>query len=337
MTDMERLLTEAGEQWRAEQPPAPEPDLTRLRSRRWRRAAPVIASAAAVLLVAGGVLIVRAVTDHKGNPPASGIATLILRNGDTAEATGSVVAETGRPVRFCPYLAQALDGEAAAPSAGVPQQDAACGHLGVTVTGVDLTKLSNRHNSSGIITGYATLRGVYRDGTLRVTAQSVPTFAAPPGLDLPDFLKKTPCAAPPGGWKGRPNNTAIGSYLRQHSDRFYGVGVSYPYLGLSGIWVAVVAVSTGDVAAAQAELRARFGPNICTVRFPYTLAEQKKAWQQLEKLVDDPANGIYMAGGPGNFRPLTATASILTEPLYDKLAKIGLHELSIDVWLRPVR
>ena len=338
MSDVERLLAEAGERWRAEQPPAPEPDLGRLARHRWRRIAPVIASAAAVLIVVTGVLVVRAVADHKdNNPPASGLAKLVLRDGDTAEATGKVVAESGRPVRFCPYLAQADVGEAAPPSGGVPQRPPACSPFGVTVTGVDLAKLSNRRNSGGVISGDAKLRGIYRDGSLRVTAQSgVPRIASPTHPDLPGFLTKTPCAAPAGGWTGAPNNDAIARYLSRHSDRFNGLGVNYPNPKLFRIWVAVVGVSTGDLGAAQAELRSRFGPNVCTVRFPYTVAEQKKAWQQLESLMKEPTNGIYEATGLGNFRPLTATLSILTEPLYDRLSQIGLHELSITVWLKPV-
>ena len=338
MSDVERLLAEAGERWRAEQPPAPEPDLGRLARHRWRRIAPVIASAAAVLIVVTGVLVVRSVADHKHTAPASGLAKLILRDGDTAEATGNVVAAPGRPVRFCPYLAQPLTGEAATLGGSVPQRPPACGRFGVTVTGVDLARLSNRRNSGGVISGDAKLRGVYRDGNLRVTAQAgVPRISAPTHPDLPDFLTKTPCAAPPGGWTGAPNNGAIARYLSRHSDRFNGLGVNYPNPKLFRIWVAVVGVSTGDVAAAQTELRARFGPNVCTVRFPYTVAEQKKAWQQVETLMKDPANGIYEGAGLGNFRPLAATLAILTQPLYDKLSQIGLHELSITVWLKPVR
>lgn len=337
MSDVERLLTEAGEQWRAEQPPAPEPDLARLTRHRWRRTMPVIASAAAVLVVVAGVLVVRAVADHKDNPPAAGLAKLILRDGDTAEATGNVVAESGRPVRFCPFLPQAsLD--AAAPSGSAPQGPQPCASFGVTVTGVDLGKLSNRRNSGGVISGDAKLRGVYRDRNLRVTAQSgVPRGTAPTEPDLPGFVTKTPCAAPPGGWTGAPNNEAIARYLSQHTDRFNGLGVNYPIPKVFRIWVAVVGVSTGDLAEAQAELQARFGPNVCTVRVPYTVAEQKKAWKQLETLMKDPANGIYEATGLGNFRPLTATLAILTQRLYDKLSAIGLHELSITVWLKPVR
>jgi hypothetical protein len=54
-------------------------------------------------------------------------------------------------------------------------------------------------------------------------------------------------------------------------------------------------------------------------------------------LVKDHANGIYAASGVGNFRAIGASIIVLTPQLFDKLSAIGLHELALDVWLKPVR
>lgn len=88
---------------------------------------------------------------------------------------------------------------------------------------------------------------------------------------------------PSGGWKGHPDNNAIGDYIKLHSDRFNyltGFVYSYPpnakwdpvYIGYHE-WVIVVGVSSGNVTHAQQELPRRLGPNVCAVPIALSSAQ----------------------------------------------------------------
>jgi hypothetical protein len=314
---------------------------------RWRRQLPVVAAVAAVLLVVAGVLIARNVGAHRaGAPPLksappTGPAGLVVHDGDTAEASGIVLAEPSKPVRFCPE-----DAVAVADLVGNRARARTCGPFGVPVTGADLDRLADRQVNGSTVSGLATLRGVYTHGALRVTKQSAPPAPkhTDPEVSLPVFLRTPPCTPPAGGWRGQPDNSAIGGYINRYPERFNAVGVSYPKTAVwdpknigYDTWVAVVGVFRGDLAQAQAELRRKFGGNICTVRVHYSLTEQLAAQHAVEQLVKDHANGIYAASGVGNFRAIGASIIVLTPQLFDKLSAIGLHELALDVWLKPVR
>jgi hypothetical protein len=348
MTDLDQRLADAGQAWRAQQPPPPEPDLARLARRRWRPIVPVAAFVLAVAVVVATVMLVRSGSDRHstattttsssttssgpsvtGNP--GGQSPPVLHDGDTAEASGQVYAPRGKPVQFCPQN----------PAPSFSSSVAVC-RDGVTAVGVDLSQLTDRQDSDGTITGRATLRGVYRAGTLRVTRQGPAAqtvgFPAP---DLPAVLRTTPCAAPSGRWTARPyNNTAIGDYLRQHPDRFNGMGTTYPYGRGSAVTVIVVGVVRADQAQlsqALTELRARFGDNICTVRVDRSLPEQQATEHAALQLMHDPANGIFAVGGPIGFRPVDVSIDLLTPERYAKLSQIGLSHLLIQPWLEPVR
>jgi hypothetical protein len=126
-----------------------------------------------------------------------------------------------------------------------------------------------------------------------------------------------------------------------HEDRFGGIRVLYPP---GSSWdprnlvtdtdLAIVGVAVGDVATAQAELRARFGPNVCAVRVPRTVAEQNQVFGAVSRLQQDPHTGIYGVGR--EFAAVLARIAILDETRYAMLTRIGLDCLSLEVWLRPV-
>lgn len=348
MSDLDQRLADAGRAWRAEQPPPAEPDLARLTRRHLRPVVPVAASVLAVAVVVGTVLLVRSSSARHSTAPAtkppsttlSGPSVtgnpgrqspLVLNDGDTAEASGQVYAARGKPVQFCPQD----------PTPTFSSSITVC-RGGVRAVGVDLTRLTDRHDSDGTITGRATLRGVYRTGTLRVTTQGpAGQTVGFPALDLPAVLRTTPCAAPSRRWTSPPyNNTAIDDYLRQHPDRFNGMATTYPYGQGSTVTVVVVGVVRADPAQlsqALTELRTRFGDNICTVRVDQSLTEQQATEHAALQLMHDPANGIFAVGGPIGFRPIDVSIDLLTPERYAKLSQIGLSHLLIQPWLKPVR
>jgi hypothetical protein len=259
----------------------------------------------------------------------------VLRDGDAAQTAGIVVARSGQPTEFCPDMPQPV--AALGPMRpAAPRSLPPCNGMGITVVGVDLSRLADRYTSAGTTSGQTTLRGVYRGGVLRVTAQSAPPLPSG-GPDLPAFLREPPCAPPAGGWRGRIDTNAVYAYLGQHPDRFNGLGVTRPK-NRPATEVTVVGVAGAGVAAAQAELRQRFGANICAVSVEYTATAQRRTEQAVLPLMHDPANGIWaVVGGPGNFRRVTIELTVLSPVLYAKLAAIGLADLEVEPWLKPVR
>jgi hypothetical protein len=295
----------------------------------------VAASAVAVLVVAAAVTVVA----HSMRPRHSQLADsrpnrLIVREGDTAEAIGQVIATSGQPTMFCPddYLYPASLN-------GLPPS---CKPDDLIVTGVDLNTLSGRLVQNGTITGWAKLRGVYRAGTLAVSEQKA---ESPPRSQAPFPYETPPCAPPPGGWKGHPDNNAIGDYSRLHSDRFNyltGFVYSYPpnatwdpvYIGYHE-WVIVVGVSRGNVAHAQQELQSRFGPNVCAVPIALSSKQILTAQHAIAQLERDRSNHIYMSGAHA-FQPVSVKLTVLTDRLYGKFPAAALTAIQLDPWLRPI-
>jgi hypothetical protein len=67
----------------------------------------------------------------------------------------------------------------------------------VTVTGLDLARLSGSRTVRGVTFGHATIRGIWHDWTIDVQKQVA-------GIQS----TTVPCAEPPGGWKRAPRGTA---------------------------------------------------------------------------------------------------------------------------------
>jgi len=298
----------------------------------------VLAVAASVVVVLGVATAVAVVTRSlplgHGRLADGRADRLIVRDGDTVEAVGQVIATSGRPALFCPddYLYPAsLD--------GLPPS---CEPDGLILTGVDLNVLSGRSVDKDTITGWAKLRGVYRAGTLAVSQQ---TAESPQRSQAPFPYETPPCAAPPGGWKGHPDNNAIGDYIKLHSDRFNyltGFVYSYPpnakwdpvYIG-DHEWVIVVGVSSGNVTHAQQELHRRFGPNVCAVPIALSSAQILTAQHAIRPLAKDRSNHIYMTGTSA-FQPVLVKLTVLTDRLYAKFPIAVLTAIQLDPWLRPV-
>ncbi|GAA2553067.1 hypothetical protein GCM10010435_24290 [Winogradskya consettensis] len=311
MTDpIDDLLTDAGRQWRNAQPDPPEPDTTRWiqHNRRWL---PVLAAAAATL-IAGGAAVVLADRPSDDAGPAAAEA-LVVHDGDTVEASGTVLSLPGEPVRFCAPAPVALGG------GGGPEAD--CPFY-VPVTGVDPAE------------GEFHLVGVWHAGTLTVTEQGPPSPATP----APTMPDEPPCPAPAGGWKtDAGDRTELYKYLdEQHPDQFRPVWVAHP----GGVEVLVIEVVKGDAAQARGELAKRYTGNLCVVATPGrpSIADQRKLTETVGDavgdLMDDHANGIYATATGDTVRPELV---ILTPQLYATFADIGFTSLVPDPWLRPVK
>lgn len=140
------------------------------RGRAWL---PAALASGAVLLVTAGIVVA---LDRPGGLPAgsgpsrsapAGLDQLLVRDGDTVTASGTVVAAPGRTPRFC-----APAPEAAVGSAG-PEQPPSCS-LGVDLVGVDLDRLSDPKAFRGTRWGRAGITGRYTAGAVRVTSQGPP-------------------------------------------------------------------------------------------------------------------------------------------------------------------
>ena len=112
-------------------------------------------------------------------------ADQVVRDGDRVTGRGQVVALPGRPVQLCaPYATIAI----------YPEPVPAPCRVAVTVTGLDLDRLTHRKERDGAVWGSARVEGVYRAGTLTVTRQ----LDDRPG-PVPDVVTedRVPCPEPP--------------------------------------------------------------------------------------------------------------------------------------------
>ncbi|MET9634267.1 hypothetical protein ABZX92_43120 [Lentzea sp. NPDC006480] len=303
MTDpVDELLHEEGARWRAEQPPAPRPDVTRWRNRRWLT---VAVAAGVVLIAAGGV---HAITRPAESVPF-GVAedsSLVVREGAEVEATGRI---TGTPMRFC------------APAATSAINAGTC-RFSVPVTGLDTAP-----------DGVVRLRGVWKAGVLEVRQRLDP---------LPDPVRDwgTPCAPPAGGWRsGQADGKELHSYvLDQHPEQFRRPWASFPD-GQNGVDVLVVEVVAGDVQAAGRELKSRYDGNLCVVDAAGkpSLKDQKgirdAVFEPLQAIMRDQANGVYGLGGTDTVQ---VDLVMLTPALAERFERIS-PALELRPWLRPVR
>ena len=338
MTDVDRLLGEDGARWRASQPAAPELDpalFARPRRSRWQP----LAAAAAVVVVAGGLVGVASLrSSPDAPPPAAGPADQIVRDGDRVAGQGFVVALPARPVQLC------------VPSGGAtidiypPPVPEPC-PVAVTVTGLDLDRLSNRHEREGAVWGSAWVEGVYRARTLAVTRQEPYREAPRPDVTAPDSV---PCPEPAGGWTRPPADLEaalhrLNQVVNRHAAEYTEPYVRYPYgwhlqdqSNRKGTEVYVVG-TTGDVTAARRELERVFpAEHLCVTRASWSKGAMAAVQQALltpqaravgigmpfpdtvndrvttELLVLDEAASRFLAG--------VADGRVIPEPMLEKVS-----------------
>jgi hypothetical protein len=355
-SELDARLRADGARWRAAQPAPPGPDLDRLAqaggrwsSRRWQP----LAAAAAVVLLAGGVVGVAATLTRPADrgpdvrpaaaaPPRPSLRELLVRDGDLVGGYGQVVAVPGRPVRFC----------APVPTLGVgtvgDKPPAYCAE-GVSLVGLDLGRLMQRRVQQGVVSGESWVEGRLRAGTLTVTRQGGPG----PRQTAPDvsFPEQPPCPAPAGGWERRELDNAalnrLNGYLTAHPDRYSEIVITYPdgvpsgptdSPGYSNQTQVALVGTVGDPAAAQRELRGVFGGNLCVARVPHNRTEVDAARARVDPLMDNRSLHINEVGSDYYGGYVTVGLVVLDQRTYDKLvaADHGTGIVAAQPWLRPL-
>jgi hypothetical protein len=282
--------------------------------RRGGRWLPLVA-AGAVVAVAAGVTVVLNTRAGGGEPqPASAgpssapagpsgapagppaRADQVVRDGDRVAGRGQVVALPGRPVQLCaPYATIDI----------YPEPVPGPCRVAVTVTGLDLDRLTHRRERDGAIWGTARVEGVYRAGTLTVTRQ----LDDRPG-PVPDVITadRVPCPEPPGGWPRQPADPsrllgALSAAVAADPETYNGPWVRYPYgwhlqdtSDRKGTEVYLVG-TTGDVEAARTAL-AKLVPaeHLCVTAVRWSKAAMDAAQKQL---TGPTAEAAGISGGRG--------------------------------------
>jgi hypothetical protein len=343
--EVERRLVLAGTLWRNAAAAPPEPDLARMTARP-RRALAVTAAAAAVTVLAAGAIVLLGTGGSGGGtatPPARqdeqlrSLDRLLVHNGDTVKATGTVVAEPGKPVRMC--LGAIFGGTPANPTCPPVQA--------VRLLGVDPRTL-NLTESAGVRSGRAVVVGTWRDHTITVTSAG----PEPDPSNRPQVPPPQPsCPAPAGGWRAGPlaDRTALDAYLAAHPDQFGGTDVAFPQgrpggpTGVNGYTdvaqVIVVEAVTGDLDAIRADLALRYGGNLCVERARYSQRQLDAAASALTRLLESThASVIGLGHGPLS---VYGYLPVVDDAIYPKLAAIedryGIGILDLNTDVVPVR
>jgi hypothetical protein len=205
MTDIDRLLTEAGERWRAAQPAAPSwAPVPGPRGVARVRLGSIILAAALVAVLAASF----GLNAGGPRPPAShiGIAwnrvqlvAAAVHRGDQVSATGVVIAQPGGIPQVCLGGASRL----------MPNEVPRCSKMAADLEGADLSTLPGRTEASGVVeSGFVTVRGTWTGTAISVKSITPATFDA--GVTAADV----PCPEPEGGWIDPPSQSAFRAALK---------------------------------------------------------------------------------------------------------------------------
>lgn len=354
MTDpIDDMLRRAGQRWRDTQPAAPAPDLHARPSRpvsAWRSGwLPVTAAAFATAVIAAtGFALTRgpaplAVAPNAGQPTSATTAAtqavgLIVRDGDTVNVTGIVLAKPGQPIKLCAPVPETADLRPD-DEPGVPR----CA-TSVPLTGIDLDTLA-LPTASGARLQNLRIRGIWRAGTIAVSEQAIPT----PQPFQPPVADPPPCPAPAGGWPrdtGVRDSTALHNYVHvEHPDQFTTPWIAYPdgfpsATDLDVTTVLVVEVVNGDLEAARAALDSGYDGSLCVIAArpgQPSIADLEKTAGLVQPLLADRTNNIWSTGYGNREGTVHIQLMMITPELHDRLAAIGLPALTLKPWITPAR
>jgi hypothetical protein len=209
-------------------------------------------------------------------------------------------------------------------------------HLGVDVTGVDLTRLSMPTAKGGATEGYAYLSGVYEHGVLAVQVQNAPRYPTPTEPKWTD----PPCPPPAEGWSlesgSNPSRleAQITAFQQQHPDEIASTTLFHPTPTTA---VMVLAVEHPD------DVRNALSASptaLCVVQAKYNTAELASAQQLSEAQMRSPGSaGIFgietrhdEAGQPS----VVVSVVAITPALHDLASKYAPGLLQLSQWLEPI-
>lgn len=264
MADIDELLTEAGERWRAGQPAAPDvqapvaqPTVIRLRL----GALIVVLALLAVIAFVG--------TSPVGGPAQSPSHTgigwdqaqlegAIVHPGDRVTARGVIIAPSGEAPELCDSGIDLLTGD---PPACLP--------IAVSVEGIDLDQLPGRTVTKGTISSAGVeVHGTWTGTAIRV--ESIGTTASEPYN-----LGRVPCQEPQGGWRPASSDATFRAAL----DPLVGEITSRPDL-YGSYWTVPFAVpdmeiveTRVDPAVVRGRVDALFPFSACLLRGTFTTEE----------------------------------------------------------------
>jgi hypothetical protein len=247
-------------------------------ARRW---APVAAVAGVVVVVTA---VAVPVARHRPPVPVGGGASSPPRPGRGAqmEGLGTLVRDGNGQVRLC--------AEAMITGDSPPPAVVSCTRVAVPTTGVDDRWLAKPTKSGQRYSPPVRVEGTYAGGVLAVTrvAEMAPDAVVEPPV---------PCPAPAGGWRPGPGYSegsqaedsrynGLVFYVHDRADRFGFVWDGHPE-GAPQIRVAVVG-TTGDPAAAEAELSAIYPGNLCVPAVPYSQNGLARIERRLDTVTSIP-------------------------------------------------
>jgi hypothetical protein len=300
--------------------------------RRQRRAAGAAAAGRIVAAAGTGIAVGRS------RHPATRSTSVSIAAVGQLGATGMVVAVPGHAVRFCDTDVALADVGHAPGYIAPPPSD---GCAGVDVTGVDLGKLADRRVQSGVVSGWAELRGTYAGGVLRVQQQGPPVTVVP----TPGIYDNPPCPAPAGGWfvepgsanSANPDVTAAQSYQAAHPSEVQQVAVLRPSAHQALVYV----LTDGDPAAARAALSTDYPPDqLCVMRSAYTPGELAAvaAAPALTVGLTDDVESTGLGLDPATGQPVDEVGVVVETPaMRAAIARQPKGLVQLTAWLAPVR
>ena len=299
-----------------------------------RRARWVVAALVAAALVVGVVVAVQVVrgsgVDRRDATGAS-IPTLttlgptdtaaqVVHDGDRVQGDGSYYVPSDGTVWFC----------APAPVAVASGADSCLYH--VVVQGLDAATLPPAADG---VPAWVHVVGTYRDGVVTDAVATPASRPDPPLLDVPP-----PCAAPPGGWPTRPddsnnvNMAPLDAYQAAHPDEVVGIATLYASANQPVAYL----LTSGDAAAAEAALRPTNGVALCVAHSDVTPAQSAAARAAFPPS-EPGGDGVFTTSGtnPGLGAAAEVSVVLVTPALAARAAAFPSGLVRFDPLLTPVR
>jgi hypothetical protein len=301
MADVDSLLTQAGERWRAS---LPQPGALRPLPEDRPRGLPMALIVAAVIAM---LIAVVAGLAAGGRPGASrshvgvgwdhaSLVAAVVQRSDRVRATGVVIATPGEVIKVCLGGADRLMGD--------PPR---CLPIGVEVRGIDTATLPGRSEVKGVVaSGLVTVRGTWSGDAIEVDA------IAPAAYD--PWLADLPCPQPEAGWtfpaeRGafRDALTPLVAEINGHPDEFGSYWTIPPFNPTNDSGTAVEVIET-DVAPRdlQSRVEALFPYGACLVRGHFTDEQLAAVARALQK-----PDLTWIAGGGSLARRVAVQLTML--------------------------